>query len=800
MSSTRTPFQKDPQAGYFSLVGGFKGVGLYSLLAIAFADSIIFYDAAKALSFLILPLVLGLASIIGLIFRYRGVVTAFIVILTVGLALKYTDMGIFADMSLAQGLLFVVGMAGTAVLFSMISALAVGYNRIQSELANNRQNLLHKVFDALPIGIWVRARDGRTVFINDRWAEFSPDSAEAIVASGRTEPPVELGADWNELFERVIDTNDTSVHYKNIELKNSGGVPSNMTLLTLRMFIDQEEDFGTLSLLVDETAIRAYEAKIQQSERNLQLALHNAQMGFWTANVKTNQMDCDENWYQLLEASRDTKASPAVVWNERLHPEDAEAVGQRYRDFLDAGAETCRLDYRIRKGDAEYIWVQDSILVTERSEDGSTECIMGTMQNITEQKNSEMELMLAKERAETANLAKGQFIATISHEIRTPLNAIIGLSSFLIEGDMDEDYLDLARTIHGSGKNLLTLVNEILDFSKIEAGRLRLEMQEFPIKLCLEESVKLFGARASEKGVDLRLELADDLPEFAFGDMERFRRILQNLLSNAVKFTDEGAVTLSARIVGAEDLSADRCPRQIESAVLDDDTESKLLEIRVKDSGIGIAEEHHPLLFKAFSQVDSSATRKYEGTGLGLVISKRLVDAMGGRIWAESADGKGAEFCFVLKMRFVPEKSAIPSAERVSVSQREGKLATRHPLDILIVGNDESARELFQLCREFGYLPHHTSDFDLSGSAFERRNYDLLLVVVDDEPKALELVRNVTTSGYVMRPEKIVGFAPAGKEISIERCRLGGLENVFREMPAPEQLKDIITSVLNARG
>jgi hypothetical protein len=151
-------------------------------------------------------------------------------------------------------------------------------------------------------------------------------------------------------------------------------------------------------------------------------------------------------------------------------------------------------------------------------------------------------------------------------------------------------------------------------------------------------------------------------------------------------------------------------------------------------------------------------------------------------------------------MEFVPEKSIIPSTEHVPSSAVEEKLATRNPLDILIVGNDESARELFQSCREFGCLPHHTSDFDLSSSAFGRHNYHLLLIVVDEEMEALELVRNVQTPSYVMRPEKIVGFAPAGKEISTERCRLGGLEDVFPEMPDSKQLKDIIQSVLDARG
>lgn len=499
MSFSRYPFELKKQAGYFGLLGGFRGLGLYLLLGVAFATSILGFDTTDALSFLSFPLVLGLSIIAGLLFRYSGALISFVIILGIGLLLRSWNMGIFENMSAEQSLLFVCGKAVTTGLFSTISALAFGYNFRRSELATNRQNLLHKVFDALPIGIWVRARDGRSVFVNQRWADFSPKTAEEIVNSASTEPPVDLGRDWVERVTKIIDSDNSAVHYESIELRNVNGALSSMTLLTLRVFIDQEDDFGSLSLLIDETALRAYEAKIRQGEQNLQLALHNAKMGFWTENVKTRDVHCDDNWFGLLDERPERKQSAVKVWNERLHPDDRDRVRRTYREFYASGSEANRLDYRIRKGEADYIWVQDSILVTERSEDGSALCIMGTMQDITEQKKAEMELTLAKEKAETANQAKGQFIATISHEIRTPLNAIIGLSSFLAEGDLDEDHLDLAETIHSSGRNLLTLVNAILDFSKIEAGRLQLEMQEFPLVHCLEESVKLFGLRSAEE-------------------------------------------------------------------------------------------------------------------------------------------------------------------------------------------------------------------------------------------------------------------------------------------------------------
>ena len=185
---------------------------------------------------------------------------------------------------------------------------------------------------------------------------------------------------------------------------------------------------------------------------------------------------------------------------------------------------------------------------------------MGTMQDISARKRIEIDLKQAKDRAEAGNRAKGHFIATISHEIRTPLNAIIGLSSFLNESELDEEQLDLSQTIYSSGKSLLFLVNDILDFSKIEAGRLDLEMQEFPLHLCFEDCVKLFKIRAAELNVTLRLTLDPALTEFALGDMERLRQIVQNLLANALKFTDAGEVGIAVRPVKLSELPVERRP------------------------------------------------------------------------------------------------------------------------------------------------------------------------------------------------------------------------------------------------
>lgn len=789
----------DREAGYFNLFGGFKGLAVYLLLAVTMTCALLLFDPAAALGLLLLPLVLGLAILAGLLFQMAGALTTSAIIFLSSCYAYFAKAGLFETLHGAQAVSFLLAYSLLAFAFSMAAALAVGYSRRSTQVAVQRQNLLYKIFDALPIGIWVRARDGRSLFVNERWASFSTKNVKEILTSGCTEPPVDLGLQWSEEVDEVLNFEDSAIRYQSIELTDNAGRECSMTLLTLRMLIDQEDAFGTLSLLVDETALRLYEEKIRQSEQNLHLALNNARMGFWDEDVKTKKVRCDENWYCLIGVKRRTDESPLDVWLSRLHPDDRNDINDAYNDFYSHGEGTLRLDYRIRKGDGNYIWVQDSVRIAEFDVDGTPLRVMGTMQDISEQKQAELELKHAKERAETGNLAKSQFIATISHEIRTPLNAIIGLSSFLAEGGLDEEQLDLAQTIYSSGKSLLLLVNDILDFSKIEAGRLDLEVQEFPLLLCFEDSVKLFRMRAEEKNVELVLDLSKNLTEFAVGDMERLRQVVQNLLANALKFTEAGEVRLSARKVILSDLDEANRPDPLEPVGYLDQPDHDYLEIRVQDTGIGIPSDRQHVLFEAFSQVDASTTRKYGGTGLGLVICKRLVDAMGGRIWVESEEGAGASFCFVVRTKLVGENSEI---EKLTNSPFDPvkRIAEQYPCDILVVGPEEEIGSLILSCRKLGYAPHSTEDYDLSGSGFRRRHYNIMFIWMGDELKALELARKISATGEMLRPESIVGCAPIGQKFSEDRCRLSGMHEVMQTKLRPQQIREVILGVLGAHG
>ena len=363
------------------------------------------------------------------------------------------------------------------------------------------------------------------------------------------------------------------------------------------------------------------------SQTRLMEAQRIAHIGNWELMCSPFDIYWSDEVYSIFSVDKESFVASYRKALEAIHPEDRRKIHASIREAQPSGR--FNFDFRIIKPNGEYLFAYSQGHVVYES-DGKIKKIIGTVQDVTKWKTVESELRKNKILAEESMKVKEQFLANMSHEIRTPMNGIIGLSSLMLNSELNQEQREYVSAIKASGDNLLVIINDILDFSKLESGKMTFEKASFNLKETIKFILDILRPKAIQKGILLESIVDSSLPEFIVGDSVRLNQILMNLIGNAIKFTEQGSVALKVNIIkeGTDDLE---------------------LEFQVRDTGIGIPDDKKDSIFESFTQASNNTTRKFGGTGLGLTITKKLVELQDGKIWVDSKLNEGSVFCFSLK-------------------------------------------------------------------------------------------------------------------------------------------------------
>jgi len=433
----------------------------------------------------------------------------------------------------------------------------------------------------------------------------------------------------------------------------------------------------------DLTERNRVEQEMWESQTRFDLAIRGSNVGVWEnvmpeGDFRLGRLRCvnvlEPLGYDPTELTVDFE-----TWESLFHPDDRGRVARAIEDYLTGQTADFEAEYRARHRDGSYRWVL-SRGAALRDDQGRPYRFVGSLVDITDNKRVGEEHMRAKEAAEAADRAKGEFLANVSHEIRTPMNAILGMTELALDTPLAPELREYLLIVKSSADSLLKVINDLLDFSKIEAGKLELDPADFSLRAVLGETARALALRAHKKGLELACQVQPDVPDALVGDAGRLRQVLLNLIGNAIKFTDEGEVVVQVEAVAADEADA---PSPSDPTL----RPSQQVCFSVRDTGIGIPREKQQAIFAAFEQEDTSTSRRYGGSGLGLTIAARLVALMGGRIEVESAPGAGSTFRFTATFG----RGAVPLAAPL-----ERPLACLRGLPVLIVDDSATSRQILE--------------------------------------------------------------------------------------------------------
>jgi PAS domain S-box-containing protein len=500
----------------------------------------------------------------------------------------------------------------------------------------------------------------------------------------------------------------------------------------------------------------------------------NIEDGYFETDLKGKYVFVSEPFARLL--GRPKSELEGHDHRETSSAENQPKLRQFFKNVYNTGKSTTPLEYTVTFG-GRHIFIEQSVSL-KRDSDGHPSGFLCVVRDITARKRNEQELAKAKEEAEAASRAKSEFVANMSHEIRTPLNGIVGMTDLALETEMTPEQREYLETVKLSADALLGVINDVLDFSKIEAGKLDIDVVDFNVRETLEGTMKSLALRGDEKGLELLCEVAAEVPDIMRGDASRLRQVVVNLVGNAIKFTEQGEVALKVSVESEE--GTDR-----------------ILHFVVSDTGIGIPAEKLKSIFAPFTQADTSTTRKYGGTGLGLTISTRLVEMMGGKIWVESQVGQGTQFHFTVRLGVTdtkpivlgtiapPEilrgvKVLIVDDNRTNRRILSGMLTRWEMQPTLVEGGEEALAELSAAWQ--------------AGTPYPLIITDLLMPAMD----GFGLVERIRQRPELAAPT-IMMLTSAGHRGDAVRCKELGVAAYLMKPIRQSELREAIARVLGAR-
>ena len=556
--------------------------------------------------------------------------------------------------------------------------------RMEAELEDSRR-FLQSITDSMGEGVFSLDRNGFCTFLNpeaERLLGWSLEDLrgtplhDAVHYKDRQGNPVarENCAVLNSVRRGKAYRSETD-HF----VRRDGTVfPIAITTVPLR---EEGRIVGSVTVFQDITERQRMLTALQESEERLTVALDASNTGLWDWNPVTDHAYFSDRWLGMLGYAPGELPPCGATWLGLLHEDDRDRVLAILEEHVAGRLAVYEVEFRMHHKSGAWAWILSAGKVTERDAAGQPTRITGIHKDVTDRKRTEDELARAKEEADRANRQKSDFLANMSHEIRTPMNAVIGLSHLMMKTDLTPRQRDYLDKIHASSRSLLGIINDILDFSKVEAGKLTIEAIPFHVGDVLQEVAAVVLPKLREKGLELIVDLNDDVPGTLVGDPLRLGQVILNLVSNAVKFTERGevVVTVGGRIGTGDDYR---------------------LEVEVCDTGIGMSPDQTAALFRPFTQADSSTTRRFGGTGLGLAICRQLVELMGGAVSVESRPREGSIFRFSIRCRVATGDTADDRLPRHLMDRR-----------VLVVDDSDAVRSILtDMLERFGLAVEAVAD------------------------------------------------------------------------------------------